>query len=88
MPGCASMPSVEVAALPGFALLVTVTSRHHLYVRTDQTRSVTRLRKTRKTMNADGVMENSRNTFERLGAMLNELGGDRILTTQSMDLEG
>jgi hypothetical protein len=45
MPGCASMPSVEVAASPGFALRVTVTNRHYLYARIATTRSVTRLQK-------------------------------------------
>ena len=39
------MPSVEVAASPGFAMLATVTIRHHLYVRRVRTRSVTRLQK-------------------------------------------
>ena len=38
-------------------------------------------------MNADGVMENIRNTIERLGAMLNELGDARVLTAQSVALE-
>jgi len=38
-------------------------------------------------MNADGVMENFQNTFERLGAMLNELG-DAQTTAQSVALEG
>src|SRR5208337_5618896 len=31
-PGCTSMPSVEVAASPECALLITATRRHHLYV--------------------------------------------------------
>jgi hypothetical protein len=39
-------------------------------------------------MNADGVMDNIRNTFERLEAMLNELGGARVLTAQSVAQEG
>ena len=39
-------------------------------------------------MNADGVMENIRNTLERLGALLDELGGARVLTAQSVALEG
>ena len=39
-------------------------------------------------MNADGVMENIRNTFERSGATLNELGDARFLTVQSVALEG
>jgi hypothetical protein len=83
------MPSVEVAALPGFALPVSMTSRHHLYVRRARTRSVTRLRKNPENHeDADGVIENIRNTFERLGAMLNELGDARILTAQSVALEG
>ena len=68
------MPSVEVAASPGFALLVTVTNRHRLYLRRPRTRLVTRLQKIRKTMNADGVMDNIRNAFERSGMTLNELG--------------
>ncbi len=37
------MPSVEVAASPGLALLVTVTNRHGLYLRRPVTRLVTRL---------------------------------------------
>src|SRR5208337_1539466 len=32
MPGCTSMPSVEVAASPECAALITATRRHHLYV--------------------------------------------------------
>ena len=32
MPGCTSMPSVDVAASPECAMLISVTSRHHLYV--------------------------------------------------------
>jgi hypothetical protein len=39
-------------------------------------------------MNADGVIENIRNTRERSGVTLNELGGDRVLTAQSVALEG
>ena len=39
-------------------------------------------------MNADEVMHNIPNAFERLGAMLNELGDARILTTQWVVLEG
>ena len=39
------MPSVEMAASPGFAMLATVTICHHLYVRRVRTRSVTRLQK-------------------------------------------
>jgi hypothetical protein len=39
-------------------------------------------------MNADGVMENVPNTFERSGATLNELGDARDLTAQSVALEG
>ena len=82
------MPSVEVAALPGFALLVTVTSRHHLYVRRARTRSVTRLRKDPENHERRRRYGNIRNTIERLGAMLNELGDARVLTVQSVALEG
>ena len=68
------MPSIEVAASPGFALLVTTTNRHHLYVRRPWPRLVARLQEIRKTINADGVMDNMRNAFERSGVTLNELG--------------
>ena len=46
--GCASMPSVNVAASPRLAWPVTVTSRRHLYIRRPRTRWVTRLQKIRR----------------------------------------
>ena len=75
------MLSVEVAASPEFALLVTVTSRHPLYVRRGWFGHSTQ--KIRKPMNADGVMDNIRNAFGRSGVTRNELGDDRVLTAQS-----
>lgn len=68
------MPSVEVAASPGAVLLASVTNPHGLYLRRPLTRLVTRLRKTGRIMNADRVMDNIRNAFERSGMTLNELG--------------
>jgi hypothetical protein len=55
-------------------LLVTVTNRDSLYLRRPLTRLVTRLQKVGKTMNADRVMDNIRDAFERSGMTLNELG--------------
>ena len=43
MLGYTSMPSVDVAASPECAMLISVTSRHHLYVCIGMTCSVTRL---------------------------------------------
>jgi hypothetical protein len=66
------MPSVEVAALPGFTLLVTTTSRHHLYVRKARTRSVTRLRKTPEIGDLEGYVADPINwaVLRRLVALL------------------
>ncbi len=69
------MPSVEGAASPGFALLVTVTSRHYLYVGRARSCSVTRLRKhLGNHERRRSIIENIRNTCERSGVTLNELG--------------
>ena len=54
-------------------MLVTVTNRYGLYLRRPRKRQVTRIRKP-ETMNANRVMDNIRNAFERSGMTLNELG--------------
>ena len=54
--------------------MATVISPHRLYLRRPLARLFTRLQKIWKTMNADGVMDNIRNAFERSGMTLNELG--------------
>ena len=56
----------------GLAGLVTVTSRHH--IRRPVVRLFKRLKRTRRTMDADRVMDNIRQAFERSGLTLNELG--------------
>ena len=53
-------------------MLVTVTNRHRLYLRRPRKRQVTRIRKP-ETMNANRVMDNIRNAFERSGMTMNEL---------------
>lgn len=51
-----------------------MTSRHYLRIRRILVRRFNRLGKKLKTMNADRVMDNIRNAFERSGITLNELG--------------
>ena len=68
------MPSVEVSASPRSTLLVTMTNPHRLYLRRQLRRLFTRPLRIRNTMNADTVMDNIRNAFERSGMTLNELG--------------
>ena len=62
-PGVLPCPG-RSGCLAGFAMLATVTIRHHLYVRRARTRSVTRLQKDPKTMNTDSVMQNTRSAME------------------------
>jgi len=54
------MPSVEVAASPQCATLISVTSRHHLYVCIGMTCSVTRLRQIRKSKPACDIRRRGR----------------------------
>jgi hypothetical protein len=57
MPGCTSMPSVEVAASPECATLISATSRHYLYGCIDLKCSVTRIRQIRRTKNSAAPFE-------------------------------
>jgi DNA-binding phage protein len=67
------MPSVEGVASPGL-LLVTVTNGVWSILRKTTDTFGHSASETGKTMNAEGVMDNIRNAFERSGMTLNELG--------------
>ena len=71
---CDFISLIEAAASPEFAVLAPVSNPRYLYLRTQRACLIARLQKIRRTMNADGVMDNIPNAFERSGMTLNELG--------------